>query len=413
VRTSRIEIGWARTGATILALGLALAAGPARAEDPAFPPVYVTVAGHLEDNPAYASSNLYPVYRSNLLAFADFMVQTGIVCNLQVDYEFFEGTRRWETDDMRAETGGLPLFDYLTAHCGFEIDAHQEGGTEEGLDNYADVHYVGGLVCTAITETVGGLVWNDPAQFAQLATGENGWLFPAFEWFPEILTLAVGRAHHYGDFAFDDAASGVWRPAGANSNFWTHNPAERMVYVGPGENSNWGQNTVYLTTPAFVRHLVDELQAGNLPTNRMFTASLAIPQGVILTPAQHVLLADLLDPIAPYVASGLVRYVTYTEAVAIWQADFAEEPNVYHRSNLPVWASTAFAPDEVTLSWKSLTGRLYSLQSSTNLIDGDWTNSPAFDSIPGGDSILAVTNSFPDEASGFYRIHSIPDGGAE
>jgi hypothetical protein len=382
----------------------------ARADDPvSFPPVYVTVAGHLEDNPAYASSNLYPVYRSNLLAFAGFMVRTGIVCNLQVDYEFFEGTRRWETDDMRAETGGLPLFDYLTAHCGFEIDAHQEGGTEEGLDNYADVRFLGGLVCTAITETVGGHIWNDPAQFAQLAMGENGWLFPAFEWFPEVLTLAVGRAHHYGDFAFDDVASGVWRPAGANSNFWTHSPAERMIYVGPGETSNWGGNTVYLSTPAFVRHLVEELQAGNLPTNQMFTASLPIPQGIILNPTQHIVLAGLLDQISPYAASGLVHYVTYAEAVDIWKTDFAEEPNIFHRTTLPVWVSTTFASNRVNFAWKGLAGRLYSLQSTTNLVTGDWTTSPAFDSVPGGHSILGATNAFDTEAKEFLRIQARPE----
>ncbi len=389
---------------------MSIATAPLWAEETQSTPlVYVTVAGHLEDVPAYASSNLYPVYRSNLLVFADFMVRTGIVCNLQVDYEFFEGTRRWETDDMRAETGGLPLFDYLTAHCGFEIDAHQEGGTEEGLDNYADVRFLGGVVCTAITETVGGHIWNDPAQFAQLATGENGWQHPAFEWFPEILTLAVGRAHHYGDFAFDDVASGVWRPAGANSNFWTHNPAERMIYVGPGETSNWGDNNVFLTTPAFVRHLVEELQAGNLPTNQMFTASLPIPQGVVLNPAQHVLLANLLDPMAPYVASGLVQYVTYTEAVDIWKTNFSEKPNIYHRPNLPVWVSTDFAPDEVTLNWKGLAGRLYSLQSTTNLVDGEWIHSPDFDSVPGGHAILQVTNEFQPSGQRFFRIHSIPE----
>lgn len=298
------------------------------------PPVYVTIAGHIEDVPVYANCDAYPGFRDKLLLFAETFSETGAAFNLQIEYEFFLGTERCETDALRASTNGLNVIDYLATHYGFEIDAHQEGGTEEGDDNYADVRYLGGTLTSSISENVGGLIWNAPPQFKQLAQGESGWLYPDFTWHPEILTLAVSRDHHNGDFSKDDIASGIWVPKGPNKSFWNHDPGGRMVYVGPGEHDDWGRGSDYLSTPEFVQTLVDLLVQGTIDHSKMYTVSLPIPQSVIFQADQHEKLLALMDQLAPMIKSGQAVYVTYSEAVQIWQTQFDSQPNIFFRDGV-------------------------------------------------------------------------------
>jgi len=299
-----------------------------------FPPVYVAIAGHIEDVPVYTQCDKYQDYRDKLLVFAETLSQTGAAFNLQIEYEFFIGASHCETEEMKAVTNGLNVIDYLASYYSFEIDSHQEGGCEEGQDNYADIRFLGETVTLAISENVGGLVWDDPGQFARLAQGEQGRIYPDFTWFPKILTLAVSRDHHLGDFSRDDIACGIWIPKGANENFWVHDSDERMVYVGPGEHSNWGQNNQYLSTPEFVQTLVDKLEQGTIDRDKMYTASLAVPQSVIFNPEHHQELLALLDQLAPLIESGRAVYVTYSQAVDIWRTDYGAQPNIFYQDSI-------------------------------------------------------------------------------
>jgi hypothetical protein len=181
---------------------------------------------------------------------------------------------------------------------------------------------------------VGGLVWDSPEQFARLANGESGRMYPEYTWSPQVLTLAVSHDHHLGDFSRDDIASGVWIPAGAGEHFWAHDPDGRMVYVGPGEHANWKPDDVYLSTPEFVQKVSAQLEEGGIDRDRMYTASIAVPQSVILHPDQHHKLLALLDQMAPLVESGRVQYVTYSQAVSIWREEYGARPNIYHRDGI-------------------------------------------------------------------------------
>ncbi|MDW7681263.1 MAG: hypothetical protein SCK70_11910, partial [bacterium] len=314
---------------TVLIIGLTLTIlSCEKSSDPVapevqIPPVYITVAGHIEDTPAYAAKVSYPDFRQKLLDFATALAPTGAAFNLQIDYEFLFGTLHHETDSMRALTKGMNVIDYLAHEYGFEIDAHQECGWEEGQDNYADVHYTGRLLSHAFSDVVGGLVWDDPQQFVRLANGESGWLYPNYVWKPAILTLAVSRQHHLGDFSKDDIGSGVWKPKGANTHFWRHDSNQRMVYIGPGEHFNkWGnQNSEYLSTPEFVKAIIDGLQANSINRNKMYTNTLAVPQKIIFNQDEQPKLWDILNQLKPYIDSGQAKYVTYSEAVEIWETE--------------------------------------------------------------------------------------------
>jgi len=294
-------------------------------------PVYLTLAGHIEDNPRYANCGEYPTYRQQLLDFAALIAASGATLNLQGEYEFFRGVQDCETDAIQASTDGRNVIDYLVHHYGFEIDAHQEGGTDEGSDNYADVHYLGSLATSQISDNVGGMLWDDAAQFAMLETGMQGWLHPDYTWEPEIITLAVARVHHQGDFTQDDQTSGVWIPQGANASFRVHDSSGSLVYVGPGvHHSNWsGRGACDFGSVAdYVEVLVDYLQRGDIESGRIYTASLPIPQSVIFSEAEHHKLTAQIEQLAPLIASGHVVYATYSQVVDVWRTRYGSQPSI-------------------------------------------------------------------------------------
>ena len=296
--------------------------------------IYVTLVGHLEDSPQYANCDRYPMVRARLMEFMDLIQEAEVPFNLQVEYEFFLGASRCETEALMATTGGLNILDYLATERGIEIDAHQEGAWEAPMsdtpDNYADIRYLGAQVTSRISENVGGILWDNAEQFARLRDGEIGLLHPAFTWLPDVLTMAVSQQHHEGDFTIDDRTSGVWRPSGAGESFWADNPAARMVYIGPGQHhSSWGPRACYFNHAfEYAEVLLRYVDEGRLAAGRMYTATQAFPQSVMLDATRHDEVRSILAAGAPLVTSGQVRLQTYSEVAASWRADFASEPSV-------------------------------------------------------------------------------------
>ncbi len=300
--------------------------------------IYVTVAGHLEDNEAYANCEAFPRFRNQVLTFAEVFAELGVAFNLQIEYEFLYGAHNCETPDMQRETDGLNVVDYLADHYSFEIDAHQEGGWEEGDDNYADVRYLGGLVTPAgISEVVGGFKWDDPAQIAMLDAGEVGWIYPDFTWYPEVLTLAVGTEHHNGDFSDDDLTSGVWIPAGGDSDFLTHDPDGRMAYVGPGlhhQNWNEGHNCYFANALDYIEVLLDYMERGEIDASLIYTVSMPLPQSMMLQRENHATIIERIEQLEPLVEAGFVRFVTYSQVVEIWREEYGSQPNIFTFDNI-------------------------------------------------------------------------------
>ena len=55
------------------------------------------------------------------------------------------------------------------------------------------------------------------------------------------------------------------------------------------------------------------------------------------------------------------------------------------------------------LTWGSVPGRLYTVQTRTNLVLGVWSNAPGYTDLAGTGSDMYFTNSLPD-AIRYYRI---------
>jgi hypothetical protein len=299
------------------------------------PRIYITIVGHIEDGKIYTQCQPYADYHKKLLDFAESFSQEEAAFNLQIEYEFLLGSSHCETEAMRTKTGNTNLINYLAKHYGLEIDPHQEGGWDEGENNYADIRYLAGSLTPLVSDTLGGLVWDAPKQFARLANKENGLIYPDFTWHPQIGTLAVSHLHHNGDFSLDDTASGVWNPAGANQQFWQHDPNQRIIYIGPGEHSNWNKAQGSLSTLEFVQFILDGMKNGSLPRDQIYTASITVPQNVIFKPEERQKLFAILDQLKPYQESGQIVYVTYSQVAQIWQDQYNSRANIFFREGNP------------------------------------------------------------------------------
>jgi hypothetical protein len=76
------------------------------ADAQSIPPIYVTVAGHMEDTPVYAQCDAYPEFREKLILFAETLSQTGAAFNPQIEYEFFLGPSRCASGAASESTTG-------------------------------------------------------------------------------------------------------------------------------------------------------------------------------------------------------------------------------------------------------------------------------------------------------------------
>ena len=302
-------------------------------------PVYVTVAGHIEDLLAYMDCPYYDGKRAALLDFADVVSASGVAFNLQVSYEWFVGVNQCETPEMMAATDGMNVIDYLVQTHGFEIDIHQEGASvlhASSGNNFADIRYMGGQVTSAMSETT-GFQWDNPAQYAGLQAGEQGLLHPVYVFVPEILAGGASVDHVEGDFSRDMTSIGVWIPSDfTEADFHVHDTSAsaRMVYVGSGPNqwcSDWalpGPDCHWINTPGFVSVLADYLADGRLEPGRIYTSTLFVPQSIIFDSEHHADFAALLAEYTPLHDAGVVEYAHFTEVVDVWRTLYASEPNV-------------------------------------------------------------------------------------
>jgi hypothetical protein len=72
----------------------------------------------------------------------------------------------------------------------------------------------------------------------------------------------------------------------------------------------------------------------------MYTVTLTVPQSIIFDAERHAELESALNDLAPYIQSGQAHYVTYSEAVHIWESRFGAVPNIYYR-DLPAVETAA------------------------------------------------------------------------
>jgi hypothetical protein len=168
-------------------------------------------------------------------------------------------------------------------------------------------------------------------------------MYQSERWKPNILSGPAVAGHGYDDFS-----SGVWRP-GNEEEFYTPQE-EGIIYVAQGyphDESNLGPREemkvkVFASKGAYIKELVEKIQDGELPPNKMYTASIHVRDNSIvkLGDVEHNVndgLVEILTELKPLVDQGQIRYVTYQEAARIWKQDYGEDPNIVDIENFSMY----------------------------------------------------------------------------
>lgn len=313
------------------------------APGPAARPVYLTVAGHLEDDLDYTDCAYYLPKRDALLDFGALLHEAGVPFRIQASYEWFSGARACEDEGLKAETGGVSSIEYMASTYDFAIDPHQEGASITGAssgNNFADIHWAAQQVCSQVSE-VTGFQWDNPTQYASFQAGERGLLHPEHVWSPRILSGGVSQDHTGGDFSGDMSAMGIWIPSDfGDPAFYAHDegPDARMVYVGSGPNqwiADWAPSNRchYEYTADFIEALVTQIERGDLDDQGWHTFTFFIPQRVMLNEQEWPKVTENLSRLEPLIASGKVVMAQYEDIIASWR-DAGAQPYVLRYDDL-------------------------------------------------------------------------------
>lgn len=306
----------------LAAIPLATTAAPTR--------IYVNLVSHNEDTATGSNADclaffsdaerLYAANSAALEAIAETVRQKGASYNFQTDVEYLNLVL------ARESASNNVLRRLAASHAGVvEIDAHAH---ESQRKNYADVANLVERVAGVRNGIVGGFTAvscrpNQPApdweKFrAPLAPASgSGSSFQA-----RILTLGSSGGH-----VCDPDASGIWRPA-ATDDFFTDDPAQSLITIGTGYAAQGLDAAV-----TAIGRLVEDLRAGRLAQNRMYTASVTISHCNMhladrgATPADVARFIDAVNALDG--GSGVIRWATFSRMAEIWRTEYASAPSVW------------------------------------------------------------------------------------
>ncbi len=285
-------------------------------------PVYVVLFTHIEDNtPASSlgsaeSRASYLSWRDDLIAMAQTARRRGVPWVLQPDWKLLEAARLYETDTVRASTGGRNLLEYLRRDLGAVIDPHSH---EQGGYNYTDVAYLLELLGVGGSTVIGGHVW-DPSlpQFAEwdrYRSPVRGQQYPEALWQGDILMGAATPGH-----TSDPIVSGVWHPR-SRSSYFEDDPSGNMVAVGDFQRSIAG-----------VSSLFDLGSTGVVDASCMLTSTYHIqPADIRTAGAVADVERTVIDPLLSLQAQGRVVLTDFTSLVNTWRSSYSGRGCTYRQ----------------------------------------------------------------------------------
>ncbi|MBL8214482.1 MAG: S-layer homology domain-containing protein [Bryobacterales bacterium] len=235
--------------------------------------------------------------------------------NIQSDWTYLQAVSAHDNATVTAATNGKNLLRWAVEDLGMEADPH----AHESQYNYADIAYLHQQVGLTPSKVVGGFLYSpldNPQGWMQHQAGIFGVKYPSYFWKADILWGAA-TPNHRGD---DEDSFGAWRPK-SESDFTTHDPNQRLLYVARGCRTLAGTGE-YPAVDAFLA----AAERGQLSPDRFYAAALMINQGS-LTVGQVADVLALVDRLRTHVATGRVKFVGLTEAAGIWLGQYGGRPN--------------------------------------------------------------------------------------
>jgi hypothetical protein len=287
-------------------------------------PVYVSIVLHNEEpgpDTGYEdyrfNREYYSLHREMLRRLALMLYSHGLPLNFQSDWTFLVAVSQFDTADSEfvSNTNGKNIIKYLHEDLGVEIDPH----AHETIYNYADVAYLIEQLGVSPTRIAGGFISDPPEEsiyehFLQPIRGANY----SYTWQAEVLWGNSTYLH-----SADIPASGVWRPS-SRSRFYVHDSNAPLVVIGK-----------YTGTIEGVYDLIDKIEQGTLPAQRIYTATIFLSQKELTIESISKLEEELLK-LKALASEGKVVFATLQEVFSVWQERFNSAPNIYIPESTPV-----------------------------------------------------------------------------
>ena len=278
-------------------------------------PVYLNIGSHNENgfpDPNYSTTINYATYSAYVKQLADTVIARQAKWNFQSDYKFLLGCINH--DPHSAATGGTNLIDWMNQSLYIETDPH----CHEGLYNYADISKLHDSLGATGRTVVGG---QDPysSRWADMETGINGNFFPTYVWNPDILWGFASPGH-----GFNDETYGMWRPQDS-VNFMADAPGNHLHYIGNGCSNVVFSGSTVTGVMDTLRMILNKIQNGTAPASGFYTATIMCNVRDFNSTFINKM-AQIIDSVAPYVASGKVIWATLQEKNALWASTYGSNP---------------------------------------------------------------------------------------
>ena len=282
-------------------------------------PLYINFNSHNEisDNIAYSTPSVWTQYRGIVLALADTFYMHNAKWNLQAESDFI----RADITRENAYTNPNDLLDSLDNSATVEVDPHNHFDNNSmsvtyNPYNYPDLaHLLDSAGLAYPRNNMGGFLWTMASDFMPYQNPVAGNTYPNYLWNPNVI-WGAGSPGHTNDYN----GYGVWKPQGANAQFFTHTPSNHLTYIGNGCSYVVFDTTHVSTIINAVVQMLQYIQYQPYNSMSMYTASIQMNFRNIANPGFVDTIAAIVRGLEPYVNSGQIVYQTLTEKYNTWYA---------------------------------------------------------------------------------------------
>ncbi len=308
------------------------------ARSQSYPPVYLTLVSHNEDNIQWLTRNYYIQRRNQLVQIANVVQSKGAIWDFQSDWRFLLAVQQFDTGSVVSNTNGKNLLRWFVEDKGVICDPH----SHENAYNYADVAYLHELLGIMATKVVGGFLYDTVVNgnnWENLENGIYGRVYTSYFWRPDIL-WGGGTQNHLND----PNPLGAWKPQ-SMANYYVHDSTKHLVLLGHGCENHITDASNIVNNASIVRNIVDQITVGALP-NTGFYPAYAIFNNGDLTPTRITKITEFIDSVAGMVAQGRVEWKSLPDIHAIWSTSYNSKPYWVMCENIPTTTTVQYAVNE-------------------------------------------------------------------
>ncbi len=306
-----------------------------------YPPVYVVLFTHIEDNTPSSDLNTpqariqYMNCRNGMIGMAKLAQKYSVEWSFEPDWKILLAALLFEDSAAMQNTNGKNFLRYLKEDLNVIIDAHSH---EKQGYNYTDVAHLLDSLGTGGTTVIGGHVW-DPSipQFQnwdRFRVPVYGMKYPWAIWRGDIL-MGSATPNHVNDAI----VSGVWRPKDRN-NFYNDDPNGNIFCVGQYKDDVSG-----------IPELINSYRSGKVQPDKILTASFHIlPISITTAGGLQAIEDTVIKPLVAMRNRGEIILTDFTSLISEWKKRYNSVGHIYDPTKTTnINETNKSIPDEILL----------------------------------------------------------------